>query len=70
MTQAVIGVQPGWKVHDREGIELGPVTRVDDYSLWIKRGRWIRREDRDPRSLVREAEEGHVELALSKDELD
>ena len=69
MTQAVMGIQPGWKVHDREGADLGAVTRLDDRSLWVKRGRIIRREVEIPKSLVREAEEGHVELAVSMAEL-
>ena len=69
MTQAVMGIQPGWMIHDREGVELGPVTRVDDHSLWFKRGRIFHHEVEVPRSLVREAEEGHVELALLRDEL-
>jgi len=69
MTQAVMGIQPGWTVHDREGVDLGAVTRLDDRSLWVKRGRIIRREVEIPKSLVREAEEGHVELAVSMAEL-
>lgn len=69
MTQAVMGIQPGWKVHDREGVDLGAVTRLDDRSLWVKRGRIIRREVEIPKSLVREAEEGYVELAVSMAEL-
>lgn len=69
MTHAAVGVQPGWMVHDREGVELGAVTRVDERSLWITRGRILRREMEIPKSLVQEAEEGHVDLSVSKDEL-
>lgn len=69
MAHAVMGIQPGWRVHDREGVDLGAVTRLDDRSLWVKRGRIIHREVAIPRSLVHEAEEGHVELAVSMAEL-
>lgn len=69
MTHAAVGIQPGWKVHDREGVELGAVTRLDERSLWITRGRILRREMEIPRSLVQEAEEGFVDLSVSKEEL-
>jgi hypothetical protein len=70
MTQAVMGIQTGWRVHDRSGEDLGAVTRLDDRSLWIRRGRIFHHEVAIPRSLVREAEDGHVELEISLDELD
>jgi hypothetical protein len=69
MTQAVMGIQPGWKVHDRDGVDLGAVTRLDDRSVWITRGRIFRHEVEIPKSLVTEAEEGHVELAVSRKEI-
>jgi hypothetical protein len=69
MTQAVMGIQAGWKVHDREGVDLGAVTRLDERSLWVTRGRILRHEVEIPRSLVQEADEGHVELAVSMAEL-
>ena len=69
MAQAVTGIQPGWTVHDRDGVELGAVTRLDDRSVWIKRGRFFKHEVEIPKSLVREAEEGHVELAVSQKEI-
>jgi hypothetical protein len=69
MTHAVTGIQPGWRVHDREGVDLGAVTRLDDRSLWITRGRILRHEVEIPRSMVTEAEEGHVQLAVSEKEI-
>ncbi|MFN8520039.1 MAG: hypothetical protein U0667_11765 [Chloroflexota bacterium] len=69
MTHAVMGIQPGWRVHDREGVDLGAVTRLDDRSVWITRGRILRHEVEIPKALVLEAEEGHVELAVSMAEL-
>jgi hypothetical protein len=69
MTHAVTGIQPGWRVHDREGVDLGAVTRIDDRSLWITRGRILRHEVEIPRSMVTEAEEGHVQLAVSEKEI-
>ncbi len=49
MTHAVTGIQPGWRVHDREGVDLGAVTRLDDRSVWITRGRIFRHEVEIPR---------------------
>jgi hypothetical protein len=69
MTHAVTGIQTGWKVHDREGVELGTVTRLDERSLWVKRGRILQHEVEIPKALVSEAEDGHVELAVSMDEI-
>jgi hypothetical protein len=69
MTHAVTGIQPGWKVHDRDGVELGAVTRLDDRSVWITRGRVFHHEVEIPKSLITEAEEGHVELAVSQKEI-
>jgi hypothetical protein len=69
MTQAVMGIQPGWKVHDSDGVELGAVTRLDERSIWIKRGRILRHEVEIPRSMVQEADDGHVELAVAKGEI-
>jgi hypothetical protein len=69
MTHAVMGIQPGWTVHDRDGVELGAVTRLDDRSVWIKRGRIFRHEVEIPKSLVSEAEEGHVQLTVSQKEI-
>ena len=69
MTHAVMGIQPGWRVLDRHGVDLGAVTRLDDRSLWITRGRIFHHEVEIPRSLVAEAEEGRVELAISEKEL-
>jgi hypothetical protein len=69
MTHAVVGIQPGWRVHDREGVDLGAVTRLDDRSVWIKRGRILRHEVEIPKSLVSEAEEGYVGLTVSAKEI-
>lgn len=69
MTHAVTGIQPGWRVHDREGVDLGAVTRLDDRSVWIMRGRFLRHEVEIPKSLVTEAAEGHVDLAVSREEI-
>jgi hypothetical protein len=69
MTQAVMGIQPGWRVHDRTGVDLGAVTRLDERSPWITRGRLLRREVGIPKALIREADDGYVELAVSMGEL-
>lgn len=62
-------IQPGWRVIDASGEELGTVISVDPETISIQRlglmgGVW-----RAPVGAVREIETGRVELALRKDEL-
>jgi hypothetical protein len=62
-------IQPGWRVIDASGEELGTVISVDRETISIQRlglmgGVW-----HAPIGAVREIETGRVELSLRKDEL-
>jgi hypothetical protein len=62
-------VQPGWRVVDANGEELGTVISVDRESISIQRRGLLGGVWHAPFSSVREIEPGHVELSLRKDEL-
>lgn len=62
-------IQPGWRVIDANGEELGTVLSVDRETISIQRlglmgGVW-----HAPVASVREIETGRVELRLPKSEL-
>jgi hypothetical protein len=62
-------IQPGWRVIDASGEELGTVISVDRETISIQRlglmgGVW-----HAPVGAVREIETGRVELSMRKDEL-
>jgi hypothetical protein len=62
-------IQPGWRVIDVNGEELGTVISVDSETISIQRlglmgGVW-----HAPTSAVREIETGRVELSLGKADL-
>jgi hypothetical protein len=62
-------IQAGWTVRDRDGHELGKVLRLDPRSMWVKRSGLLAREMEIPRSLVKEAESGSVELSVGRSEV-
>jgi hypothetical protein len=68
-------VEPGWKVVDAKGDEIGKVQEVlgdqdaDIFSgLAVQRGLMARKEI--PSEVVGEIVEGQVQLTVTKDELD
>ena len=62
-------IQPGWRVIDATGEELGTVISVDRESISIQRRGLLGGVWHAPSESVREVETGRVELALRKDEL-
>jgi hypothetical protein len=62
-------IQPGWRVNDANGEELGTVISVDSETISIQRLGLLGGVWRAPTSAVREIETGRVELSLRKDEL-
>ncbi len=61
-------IQPGWRVWDKDGKEVGTVIAAAGPSLRIKRDGG---GDVDvPNSAVASIETGRVELSMSKQELD
>jgi hypothetical protein len=69
MQNQVTEIQAGWSVWDRDGRELGKVVRLDPHSMWVKGKGLFAREMEIPRSLVREAESGSVELSVGRSEV-
>ena len=61
--------QPGWRVIDASGEELGTVISVDRVSISIQRRGLLGGVWHAPSGAVREIETGRVELSLNKDEL-
>ena len=62
-------IQPGWRVIDANGEELGTVISVDRESISIQRQSLLGGVSHAPIKAVREVETGRVELALPKEEL-
>jgi hypothetical protein len=62
-------IQPGWRVFDAKGEELGIVISVDRESISIQRRGLLGGVWHAPRSAVSEVQTGRVELSLQKDEL-
>ncbi|MEA2677706.1 MAG: hypothetical protein QOJ81_1847 [Chloroflexota bacterium] len=63
-------IQPGWRVIDATGEELGVVISVDREIISIQRRGLLGGVWHAPRDAVDEVETGRVELSLRKDELD
>lgn len=62
-------IQPGWRVVDANGEELGTVISVDRESMSIQRQGLLGGVSHAPISAVQEIETGRVELSLPKEEL-
>lgn len=61
-------IQAGWLVRDREGEELGKVTRIDDDAIVIARtGLTTPDHVRIPRDLVAEEDDVAMQAILSVD---
>ena len=69
MTLFAEEIQPGWRVIDSTGEELGIVISVDHETISIQRLGLLGGVWHAPRDAVREVETGRVELSLRKDEL-
>lgn len=62
-------IQPGWRVIDANGEELGTVISVDRESISIQRRGLMGGVWHAPCASVREIETGRVDLSLGKGEL-
>jgi hypothetical protein len=62
-------IQPGWRVVDANGEELGTVISIDRESISIQRQSLLGSVWHAPVSAVREVETGRVELRLPKSQL-
>lgn len=62
-------IQPGWRVFDAAGEELGTVIGMDPDVIRIQRKGLMGGTWRAPRESVGEVETGRVELRLTKQDL-
>ena len=62
-------IQPGWKVIDASGEELGTVIGVDRDVIRVQRRGLTGGEWRVPRDSISEVETGRVEIRLTKNDL-
>jgi hypothetical protein len=65
-----LSVQPGYRVFAADGQELGRVIEVDDATFTLKSGGLLGGKTTIPRRLIRESDEGRVELRVGKADLD
>ena len=63
-------IQTGWSVWTSDGLELGTIIGTDATSMRIKKKGLLGGEVQVPRSRIDEVETGHVELAMTKSEVD
>ncbi|MFS8087196.1 MAG: DUF2171 domain-containing protein [Acidobacteriota bacterium] len=69
MTYSTDEIQPGWRVIDARGEELGTVISVDSETISIQRLSLMGGVWHAPTNAVREIETGRLELSLRKEEL-
>jgi hypothetical protein len=69
MTLFADEIQPGWRVVDADGEELGTVISVDRESISIQSRGLVGGVWHVPREYVAEAETGRIELRLTKQQL-
>jgi len=63
-------IQPGWTVVDSNGEELGKVVRVDAEGIHVRKGGLIGGEVVVPKSACTDAEEGRVELSVTRKDIE
>lgn len=68
-TSHIADIQVGWRVFAGSE-QIGEVTRIRDDALEVERGRLRRHLYRFPRSLVKEATDGVVDLELEAGGID
>ncbi|MFN8623776.1 MAG: DUF2171 domain-containing protein [Chloroflexota bacterium] len=74
LTRPVMGaaesaIQPGSMVRSSDGQELGTVVSVQPDAITVKRKRLLGGTLRIPRSLIKEADDGLVELQVPADQI-
>jgi hypothetical protein len=68
-TPRITDIQVGWRVFAGSE-EIGEVTQVDADALDVERGRLRHRQYRFPRNLIREANDGVVDLDVDPGTVD
>ena len=62
-------IQPGWKVVDAHGDEIGTVVNAESGELIVKKGGLLGGEVHVPVGTIAEVETGRVEINRTKGEL-
>jgi hypothetical protein len=69
MSLDVETIQPGWRVVDANGDDIGTVLEADGTDLRVKKSGFLGGEIHVPTDAVAEVETGRVELNRAKGEL-
>jgi len=62
-------IQPGWRVVDANGDDIGTVVEADGPSITVKKSGLLGGEVHVPRDSITEVETGRVEINRAKDDL-
>jgi len=65
----VEGIQPGWRVVDANGEEVGTVTQAEGSEITVKKSGFLGGEVHVPLDAVAEVETGRVEINRAKGDL-
>ena len=63
-------IQPGWKVVDANGEDIGTVLEAEGHELTIKKGGLLGGQVHVPIESIAEVETGRVEINRAKSDLD
>ena len=69
MTFDASEIQPGWKVVDAHGDDIGTVIDAEGPELIVKKGGLLGGQVHIPRDVIAEIETGRVEINRAKNEL-
>ena len=69
MNMEVEEIQPGWRVVDANGEEVGTVTQAEGSEITVKKSGFLGGEVHVPIDAVSEIETGRVEINRAKNDL-
>ncbi len=69
MSMEVDEIQPGWRVVDANGEDVGTVTQAEGAELTVKKSGFLGGEVHVPIDAVAEVETGRVEINRAKSDL-
>jgi hypothetical protein len=69
MSMEIEEIQPGWRVIDANGEDVGTVTQAEGTDITVKKSGFLGGEVHVPRDAVTEIETGRVEIDRAKGDL-
>ena len=69
MSMDIEEIQPGWRVVDANGDDIGTVVQAEGPDITVKKSGFLGGEVHVPRDAVAEIETGRVEINRAKDDL-